>query len=418
MKRKFSTFVLIVFAVGAVGLGSFVFTRPSSRQQLDAKPGMPPGGIEQPAVQTDRAVAPPEPVFSLPVATPPPVVVHRAPLPVPVIPAAVHKSAPVRIYTAASYSVEAPKTEVKEADPAPFAPAYRLVRCKLFNTVNSGTNQNPLIGVVTDDLVWGGDVVIPRCTEVHGMAQVGQMHDRIISEGPFTFVFQDGRQLVVSGMALDRGYNPQYKTYAITEASGGIIGSVIKTDNAAEIKLFVSTFISGVAQGLKGTTSGFFGVYDNPNARGVANVPGYAINPTVQGAQNVLDLYAARVLEGIQRDGYFVVVPAGKQFNVYVTQDIDLAKASVRGDQRRGEAKADFLRDRKVDEEVTQPRSERDALKAQGPQNGFMGVPQLDQLDQSLSAPPKPNGQTQTRGKPLRAQADLLNARAEAEAAK
>jgi hypothetical protein len=415
MKKKILLFGAIVFGVGLLGVGTFVVSRPPSPRGLDTKADVPSGGgLEQPAVEINRPVAPAVVVQARPTPAASPVAISRPSVPVATVHAAVLKAPPVRIFTATSYEV--PKQEVRDdAPPAPYAPSGRLLRCKLVNTLDSGDIQTPIIGTVTDDLLWGGETIIPRCSEVHGKAQIGQNRDRIVSEGAWTVVFQDGRELVLKGIALDRGYDPAFKTYAISEGSAGILGSVIKTDNAAEIKLFVATFISGVAQGLKGTSSGLIGPYENPNARGAGGLPGYVINPTTTATQSVLDQYAQRVLDGIVRDGYYLVIPSQKQFLVYVDQDIDLSKAVVKGAQARGDVQAEFLRDRKVEEEVTQPRSERDAAKAQSAQNAFPGVPAYPQLDQMATQAQNTNKQLDARSKSLAKQADLLNAQAEAQ---
>jgi hypothetical protein len=40
----------------------------------------------------------------------------------------------------------------------------------------------------------------------------------------------------------------------------------------------------------------------------------------------VLNAYAKQIQEAIAKDGFFVRVPAGKQFYLYVTETIDQAK--------------------------------------------------------------------------------------------
>jgi hypothetical protein len=42
----------------------------------------------------------------------------------------------------------------------------------------------------------------------------------------------------------------------------------------------------------------------------------------------VLGAYAQQIYDSIQRDGFYVRVPAGKQFYLYVTQTIDKADAA------------------------------------------------------------------------------------------
>ena len=47
------------------------------------------------------------------------------------------------------------------------------------------------------------------------------------------------------------------------------------------------------------------------------------------GTSSVLDQYASQILDSINRDGVFVRVPAGKEFYVYVTQTLDVGKATI-----------------------------------------------------------------------------------------
>jgi hypothetical protein len=54
-------------------------------------------------------------------------------------------------------------------------------------------------------------------------------------------------------------------------------------------------------------------------------------NAPLQGAQSVLDRYAQQILQTIERDGFYVRVPAGKQFYLYITQTIDEQDANIGG---------------------------------------------------------------------------------------
>ena len=49
----------------------------------------------------------------------------------------------------------------------------------------------------------------------------------------------------------------------------------------------------------------------------------------------MLDRFADQIASSIERDGFFVRVPAGKQFYVYCTEAIDLTKAVVAADDER-----------------------------------------------------------------------------------
>ncbi|MEQ1854735.1 MAG: hypothetical protein ABMA01_24470, partial [Chthoniobacteraceae bacterium] len=46
---------------------------------------------------------------------------------------------------------------------------------------------------------------------------------------------------------------------------------------------------------------------------------------------SVLDRYAQQIQQTIERDGFYVRVPAGKQFYLYITQTVDRAEAQIGG---------------------------------------------------------------------------------------
>jgi ABC-type tungstate transport system permease subunit len=88
------------------------------------------------------------------------------------------------------------------------------------------------------------------------------------------------------------------------------------------VKLFASTFLAGVA-------SGFQQLQTQSTAFGVTQIAtGTGRNAALQGTADVLNVYARQIQEAIARDGFFVRVPAGKQFYLYVTQTIDQAEGT------------------------------------------------------------------------------------------
>jgi hypothetical protein len=298
---------------------------------------------------------------------------------------------PVRIYTGQNTGSSKPE-EAPPEEPTEYAPYGRLIRCKLVNTVDSATLETPIIGLVENDFFWNGKVLIHRDSEVHGIAQIDKSRERIASEGPWTIVLLDpedvglGRELVVKGIALDREDDPQFVTYGITDGSAGLRGMVIKTDKLAEVKLFVATLISGAAQGISATSQSIFGTYNNPGGQSVTGLSGYAVNPIAGATSAALDRYAQMIEDAIERDGYFVRVPAGKQFYLYVQQAIDLGKATVGGDRARRRVAEDYLVDRDLTEKLSQPRAQREQ-QSQGQGVGRIGGfydTQLNSLSQSL----------------------------------
>ena len=54
-------------------------------------------------------------------------------------------------------------------------------------------------------------------------------------------------------------------------------------------------------------------------------------NAPLAGAQDVLKIYAQQISDSIQKDGFYIRVPSGKQFYLYVLQTLDRADASLGG---------------------------------------------------------------------------------------
>jgi hypothetical protein len=141
----------------------------------------------------------------------------------------------------------------------------------------------------------------------------------------------------------------------------------------------------GIAQSVQGTVTNVFGqTVASPNVSGGGGVSGYIINPPAQGAEAVLDRYAQMVMDSIERDGFFIRVPAAKLFYVYVTEDILTGKATVGGSRRLRQVQSDYLKDRTLQERVTQPRAERDAKAREEARNAFPYPPINPALTQKL----------------------------------
>lgn len=218
---------------------------------------------------------------------------------------------------------ETPAAPAKEAKgfSEDFAPYGRLVPCELVITVDSSFIETPIVGLVTEDVFHHGRLIIPAGTEVHGSATVDRARERIASDGRWTLVWQNGEELSVSGLALDHEPDKDNGGWSITDGSAGLRGRLIKTDDLAELKLYVATLLSGAADVFTDRRISDFGSFALPSLQ----------NAPLKGAQSVLDRYAQQILQAIERDGFYVRVPAGKQFYLYVAQTLDRADAKIGG---------------------------------------------------------------------------------------
>lgn len=223
------------------------------------------------------------------------------------------------------YSSEKEEKELSQT----YAPYGRLIPCETIITIDSAKIETPIIGFVTEDLYHEGRLIIPAGAEVHGKAQTDRSRERIASDNSWFIVWRttdrmNGAELPVKGLALDmeRDYLKSDE-WALTDGSAGLRGDIIKTDNWAEIKLFAATFLSAAAAGLQDTqqtTSALTGAstqspIDSPK------------NAALQATSAVINEYARQISDAIKRDGFYVRVPAGKQFYLYVTQTIDQEEA-------------------------------------------------------------------------------------------
>jgi hypothetical protein len=203
-------------------------------------------------------------------------------------------------------------------------PFGRFIPCELVNTVDSAQINTPIVGLVTEDVWQNGNLIIPAGTEVHGSANLDRSRERISSQESWTIIFQDGQQVQTSGIALDQSKEPDKESWSITDGSAGLKGYVIKSDKLAEIKALFATFISGAAGGLIETqeTETRAGTFRR-------NYGGTLKDALGKGFEQAGELYAKRILDTIEKEGFYVRVPAGTTFYLYTTQLIDKNKFAV-----------------------------------------------------------------------------------------
>ena len=204
-------------------------------------------------------------------------------------------------------------------------PYGRLLRCELVNTVDSTNIDTPIIGLVIEDAWNDGRLIIPAGTEVHKVAQKSAVRERIGSDRQWFLVFQDGRELPVSGTVLDYAPDPK-KPNAWNESDGsaGLRGFFVKSDKYAEAKAILAAMISAGAGAFPQTTTLLspLGGATQINSGGIES----AFSAGLQAGGQI---YSKRLLEQLEKNPFYVRVPAGATFYLYITQTVDLGKATV-----------------------------------------------------------------------------------------
>ena len=169
--------------------------------------------------------------------------------------------------------------------------------------MDSSSIQTPIIGLITEDIFHHGQLIIPAGTEVHGSATVDRARERIASNGRWTLVWQNGEELNVSGLALDHEPDKETGGWGITDGSAGLRRRLIKTDNLADVKLLRCCVVERRAMSSTDRRISDFGSFCTAE---------FAKTRRSKGAQSALDRYARQILQTIERDGFYVRVPAGK----------------------------------------------------------------------------------------------------------
>ncbi|MBL9186727.1 MAG: hypothetical protein JNK23_04565 [Opitutaceae bacterium] len=209
---------------------------------------------------------------------------------------------------------------------APLAPYGRLIPCATVVTLESNRLETPVIGLVTDDVWHAGRLVIPSGAEVHGRAALDRARERIAATGAWRIVWRtpgddNGTELAVQGLALDRDLDGATGRWGESDGSAGLRGIIVKTSDDRELKLFAATFLSGATAALQDTrvSSGLLGEVALPAAT--------ARNAVLAGAGAILRDYAQQLREAVARDGLYLRVPSGKPFYLYVTETLDRGRA-------------------------------------------------------------------------------------------
>lgn len=303
--------VLLAVAL-VIGTGTVAWQHQRKQTELPAVEGKPspatmPQVFERTGARFPAFIKPTEP------ATKPQPVME----PAPVLPAVdTTLRTPLSLFAASDKNTQ--------RSPELIAPYGRLIPCETVVTLESNQLTTPVIGLITADVWENGTLLIPAGTEVHGRASLDRTRERIAVEGRWVLVWRtrdsrNGTQLTVQGLALDRTAD-ETGSIGMGDGSAGLRGTVIKTDDHRELRLFAATFLSAATAALQDTRV-------NTGPWGESSVPATtARNATLAGSGAVLREYAEQIRESIARDGFFLRVPAGTPFYLYVTERLDLGK--------------------------------------------------------------------------------------------
>jgi hypothetical protein len=202
-----------------------------------------------------------------------------------------------------------------------YAESGRMLWCHLSFAVETSSFETPIIGTVTQDLWWGGKLIIPKDTQVLGKARHDRDDDRIGAFPQWTLVippFENlprGGSLVINAIVTDHIFSEIKK-----DGRPGLHGKVFSaTSTADEIKFFAANLMVGAMNGLTPQQQTVYGSQIIPGAK----------SALFQAAGNSAERYADRIFETIRKEGFYVSVPPGKEFYLYVDQPLLLREAKI-----------------------------------------------------------------------------------------
>lgn len=206
-------------------------------------------------------------------------------------------------------------------EPGVFAPRGTLIKAALVITLESNAVGTPVLGMVIEDVYFGGHLIVPAGTQVQGSAFANsRFRDRIDVRGSFTFIWTDGSEYVINGIALD--HQPLSDgTFSLTDGSPGIKGRILKTDEYAELKLLVTQALQGVMNNSQTQFQSIYGLVPENTNR----------NAALGGGASGAQAYAGLLAKKLEKDMEYVQVPAGTSFYIYTLDVFEPELRSVAG---------------------------------------------------------------------------------------
>ncbi len=213
-----------------------------------------------------------------------------------------------------------PKEPFVPSVPRLFAPRGILIKAALVITVDSSSLETPVLGLVIEDVYWNHQLVLPAGTQVHAKAGSGRVRDRIEIKGSFNFIWDDGREYSISGVALDHEKLTD-GTFAVTDGSAGIRGRIIKNDEYAEVKILIAEALQGIMNNNQQQFQTIYGMAPMNTTR----------NAALGGGSQAASAYSGMLTKKLDQDLDFVRVAAGTTFYIYTLDVFEPEMASIAG---------------------------------------------------------------------------------------
>jgi hypothetical protein len=217
--------------------------------------------------------------------------------------------------------------------PDVFAPRGTLIKAALVITLESNTVGTPVLGMVTEDLYFQGNLIVPAGTMVQATSYIasgatdtkdvpkdGKVRDRIDVRGQFRFVWADGSEYVINGIALDAEPLPD-GTFALTDGSPGIRGRILKTDDYAELKILISEALQGYAKTQQTQYQSVYGLVPDNTQQNAA------LGGGISGAAAYSNILSKKLAQDLE----YVQVPAGTSFYIYTLDVFEPELRSIGG---------------------------------------------------------------------------------------
>ena len=213
--------------------------------------------------------------------------------------------------------------EVKE--PTFFAPRGLLIKAALVITVDSSSFETPVLAMVTEDVYFNQRLIVPAGTQVIAKAGQGRSRDRISITGGFTFIWADGREYRIPGIALDHERLSD-GSYGITDGSAGIRGQIVENDRYAELKILMAEALQGIMNNNQSQFQTIYGLAPQNTNR----------NAALGGGSQAAATYSEMLTQKLEEDLDFVRVPAGTQFYIFTEEVFEPDMASIGGLKQSG----------------------------------------------------------------------------------